>query len=162
MARACRRIGGYTSRFESAHLRSRLRSPDSLELLQIMTNRFRILQVSHAAYSGGAERIAYTLFDIYRQMGHTSSLAVGWKDDKDPDIYQIPPEAKGWEWFWDAVAWRVPAGMPGSKPMKNALDYGAASGKAPGRAAGAGEFPVSGDVEAAGINAGAAGHYSLP
>lgn len=46
----------------------------------------RILQVSAEDVAGGAERVAWTLFDAYRQRGHRSWLAVGYKRTQDPDV----------------------------------------------------------------------------
>ncbi len=45
-----------------------------------------ILQVSTADVLGGAERIAWTLFQEYRARGHRSFLAVGRKRTTDPDV----------------------------------------------------------------------------
>lgn len=49
----------------------------------------RILQVSTADVLGGAERIAWNLFTAYRELGHDSRLAVGYKRSSDPDIQEL-------------------------------------------------------------------------
>jgi glycosyltransferase involved in cell wall biosynthesis len=45
-----------------------------------------ITQVSTSEYNGGAERVALSLFQAYRQRGYTSRLCVGRKDSDDPDV----------------------------------------------------------------------------
>lgn len=89
----------------------------------------RVLQVSPAVFSGGAERIAFCLFEAYRRMGHESWLAVGWKEGADPDILQIPASRTPWNWFWEAVAWRMPASFPGRKSWKKFLERVAHPGR---------------------------------
>lgn len=49
-----------------------------------------ILQVSTADCGGGAEGSARALFAAYRQRGHGSWLAVGWKRSADPDVLELP------------------------------------------------------------------------
>ncbi|MBO4513573.1 MAG: glycosyltransferase [Victivallales bacterium] len=50
----------------------------------------KILQINTADFGGGAEGSAYKLFDMYRQLGHQSVLAVGTKYRDDGDIVEIP------------------------------------------------------------------------
>jgi len=50
----------------------------------------RILQVSTYDVIGGAERVAWNLFQTYRLRGHASWLAVGTKLGTDPDVFRIP------------------------------------------------------------------------
>jgi glycosyltransferase involved in cell wall biosynthesis len=50
----------------------------------------RILQVSTSDRSGGAERMAWNLLRAYRERGHQSWLAVGYKKTADPDVLVIP------------------------------------------------------------------------
>jgi len=50
----------------------------------------RILQVSTVDIAGGAEKVAWNLFQSYRQQGHRSWLVVGYKHSNDPDVLQIP------------------------------------------------------------------------
>ena len=45
-----------------------------------------VLQVSTYDLIGGAERVAWNLFQAYRQRGHASWLAVGTKLGTDPDV----------------------------------------------------------------------------
>lgn len=45
-----------------------------------------ILQVSTYEKGGGAEAIAWQLFEQYRRRGHRSTLAVGQKQSEDPDV----------------------------------------------------------------------------
>jgi glycosyltransferase involved in cell wall biosynthesis len=49
----------------------------------------RILQVSTYDKAGGAEAIAWQLFDQYRRRGHDSTLIVGEKSGTDPDVIPI-------------------------------------------------------------------------
>lgn len=49
----------------------------------------RILQVSTADNAGGAEKVAWNLFQEYRRMGHHSWLAVGYKRSDDPNVFAI-------------------------------------------------------------------------
>ncbi|MBU6482633.1 MAG: glycosyltransferase [Nitrospirae bacterium] len=53
-----------------------------------------ILQVSTADHSGGAERSAWNLFQVYRDRGHESWLAVGRKYSDDPDVIVIPNQRR--------------------------------------------------------------------
>lgn len=50
----------------------------------------RILQVSTYDIAGGAEKIAWDLFTLYRALGHQSWLAVGAKKSQDQDVFPIP------------------------------------------------------------------------
>ena len=49
-----------------------------------------ILQVNTSDGSGGAQRVAWNLFQTYRARGHKSWLAVGYKSTDDPDVLVIP------------------------------------------------------------------------
>jgi len=49
-----------------------------------------ILQVSTADVGGGAERVGWLLFQAYRQRGHRSRLAVGYRRGNDPDVALLP------------------------------------------------------------------------
>jgi glycosyltransferase involved in cell wall biosynthesis len=51
---------------------------------------FHILQVSTADILGGAEKVAWDLFQIYRARGCSSWLAVGCKRSDDPDVLLVP------------------------------------------------------------------------
>ncbi|MDP9291164.1 MAG: glycosyltransferase, partial [Verrucomicrobiota bacterium] len=50
----------------------------------------RILQVSTRDIAGGAEKVAWNLFDHYRTLGQESWLAVGFKHSRDPNVVEIP------------------------------------------------------------------------
>jgi glycosyltransferase involved in cell wall biosynthesis len=56
----------------------------------MVERRLKILQVSTADHKGGAERIAWNLFESYRRLGHESWLAVGQKHSPDPNVLRIP------------------------------------------------------------------------
>ena len=56
-----------------------------------MVNRpLSILQVSTADIGGGAEKMAWNLFQCYRARGLGSWLAVGKKRSDDPSVVLIP------------------------------------------------------------------------
>jgi glycosyltransferase involved in cell wall biosynthesis len=65
--------------------------------------RLRILQVSIGDSLGGAEKMAWDLFNAYRTTGHGSWLAVGYKTGTHPDVLQIPKLKQGGRWhdFWN-------------------------------------------------------------
>ena len=60
--------------------------------------RLRILQVSTYDVSGGAEKVAWDLFDTYRTRGHGSWLAVGTRRSADPDVLPIEHDAHRTPW----------------------------------------------------------------
>jgi glycosyltransferase involved in cell wall biosynthesis len=66
----------------------------------------RILQVSMADLSGGAETSARNLFEAYRASGHESWLAVGHKRSADPDVLVIPNDEHRNQWtrMWLRIA----------------------------------------------------------
>jgi glycosyltransferase involved in cell wall biosynthesis len=66
----------------------------------------RILQVSMADVSGGAESSARELFQAYRASGHQSWLAVGLKRSDDPDVLVIPNDEYRNQWtrMWLTIA----------------------------------------------------------
>ena len=66
----------------------------------------RILQVSTFDIHGGAEKIAWNLFNTYRARGCDSWLAVGQKRSNDPDVLLIPNlQLRGkWARSWDFIA----------------------------------------------------------
>ncbi len=61
-----------------------------------------ILQVSTVDIAGGAENVAWNLFQTYRMREHASWLAVGHKRSDDPDVFLIRDrELCGrWSRFW--------------------------------------------------------------
>jgi glycosyltransferase involved in cell wall biosynthesis len=62
----------------------------------------RILLVSTADLSGGAEISAWHLFNAYRRQGHNCRLAVGNKRSNDPDVVSIPKDScrNAWARLW--------------------------------------------------------------
>lgn len=62
----------------------------------------RILQISTVDIAGGAEKVAWNLFQAYRALGHGSWLAVGRKRSHDPEVFPIPNHENpgGWSRFW--------------------------------------------------------------
>ncbi|HLO17858.1 MAG TPA: glycosyltransferase [Anaerolineales bacterium] len=62
----------------------------------------RILQVSTYDTIGGAEKVAWNLFQAYRERGYGSWLAVGHKLGGDPDVFPIPNDKQrgSWSRFW--------------------------------------------------------------
>ena len=68
--------------------------------------RLRVVQVSTADRRGGAEQVAWNLFDALRARGHASWLAVGEKLGSDPNVFPIPNEGSrsGWSRFWRRLA----------------------------------------------------------
>jgi glycosyltransferase involved in cell wall biosynthesis len=51
--------------------------------------KLSILQISMADKAGGAEKVAFSLFDLYRKKGYASLLAVGRRKGLDPDVMVI-------------------------------------------------------------------------
>jgi hypothetical protein len=58
----------------------------------------RILTVSTSDLGGGAERVAWNLFNEYRARGYQSNLAVGYRRLDDPDILELPNQEKRSRW----------------------------------------------------------------
>lgn len=58
----------------------------------------RILQVNTADIGGGAESIAWQLFNGYRRSGHSSWLAVGSNQSHDADVFKIPQDEFRHSW----------------------------------------------------------------
>ncbi len=69
----------------------------------------RILQVSSGDISGGAQKVAWNLFQSYRMLGHKSHLAVGYKRSADPDVLLISKGdgKRGRSRFWWGVHSRL-------------------------------------------------------
>jgi glycosyltransferase involved in cell wall biosynthesis len=59
------------------------------------SSRMRILQISTYDKGGGAEAIAWQLFDQYRRRGHQSLLAVGEKSGNDPQVIPVSQMEQG-------------------------------------------------------------------
>jgi glycosyltransferase involved in cell wall biosynthesis len=68
-----------------------------------------ILQINSSDISGGAQRVAWNLFEAYRQRGHQSYLAVGYKRSRDPNVLPIPHQqaATGWSSFCSGLHSRL-------------------------------------------------------
>jgi glycosyltransferase involved in cell wall biosynthesis len=60
-----------------------------------------ILQISSSDARGGAQRVAWNLFEAYRERGCESYLAVGYKRTRDPNVLLISHQqaAAGWSSF---------------------------------------------------------------
>ncbi len=90
----------------------------------------RILQVSTADIAGGAERIAWNLFNAYREAGHVSSLAVGLKRSDHPDVVVLPNGrhwtlwTRGW-WAIESRASRMRDQVPGAGFVSELARYAA-------------------------------------
>ena len=57
-----------------------------------------IAQVSTADQAGGAESVAWQLFQAYRRYGHQSSFIVGWKRSSDPDVVELTHDEYRGSW----------------------------------------------------------------
>jgi glycosyltransferase involved in cell wall biosynthesis len=65
----------------------------------------KIIQVSTFDIAGGAEKVAWGLFQAYRERQHESWLAVGTKRSNDPNVIEIsPPKMRG---SLESALWRV-------------------------------------------------------
>jgi len=67
-----------------------------------MTEKLHILQVNTNETSGGAQKVAHSLFHSYRACGHASWLAVSYKLSADPDVLPIRHSTgqQGWSRLW--------------------------------------------------------------
>jgi glycosyltransferase involved in cell wall biosynthesis len=75
-----------------------------------MSFRLKILSVNGSDRCGGAERLAWDLFNSYRMLGHRSWLMVGEKTSNDPDSLSFPRAMAGpWNRAWRGVRHRVMA-----------------------------------------------------
>src|SRR5262249_34140052 len=82
----------------------------------------RILQVSLQDIYGGAEKVAWNLFQSARERGFPAWLAVHRKSSNDPDVLVIPKreDLRGpWFQFWWAVHARCMA-----RPGRIARQFG--------------------------------------
>jgi glycosyltransferase involved in cell wall biosynthesis len=68
-----------------------------------MSKTLSILQVSSYDRGGGAEKVAYDLFNAYRQRGYNTCLAVGIKKSYEDEVWEIPNDA--YRNFWSGI-WR--------------------------------------------------------
>jgi glycosyltransferase involved in cell wall biosynthesis len=67
----------------------------------------QILQVNSADIAGGAEKVAWNLFQAYRRRGHRSWLAVGRKRSADPDVLCVPGRDGAWFRVWQRIHKRL-------------------------------------------------------
>ncbi len=66
-----------------------------------------ILQINSSDMIGGAQRVAWNLFEAYRDRGCQSYLAVGYKHGQHPNVFAISDRqaARGWpSFYWDLHA----------------------------------------------------------
>lgn len=61
-----------------------------------------ILQLNSADLGGGAERVAWDLFEAMRARGHGSWMSVGQKKSTDADVFVVPNPAPA-AWRYDAL-----------------------------------------------------------
>ncbi len=66
----------------------------------------KILQVSTADVAGGAERVAFGLFDQYRELGHESWLVVGTKRTQEANVVELNHAEPRHFWYrlWAHIA----------------------------------------------------------
>lgn len=62
------------------------------------TRHLRVLQVSTMERTGGAALSAWYLHQAYRQRGLKSWMAVGRKETDDPDVFEVPNDARRGAW----------------------------------------------------------------
>jgi glycosyltransferase involved in cell wall biosynthesis len=76
-----------------------------MEHFAITKSSPQILQVSTYDRSGGAEKVALGLSEVYRVRGYESWLAVGYKVGIDPKVIRIPNDGHQSRWvrFWRRV-----------------------------------------------------------
>lgn len=87
-------------------------------------NSLRILQVSTADRAGGAEAVAWNLFQRYRKEGHHSRLLVGTKKTDDPDVVAFNHNScrSRWTRFWtrtEQFLSSLPGNMRGRKKLED-------------------------------------------
>lgn len=66
-----------------------------------------ILQINTFDIAGGAEKVAWNLFQVHRAQGHNSWLAVGHKRSTDPNIFIIPNER--YRHYWAQANFNISA-----------------------------------------------------
>lgn len=85
-----------------------------------------VLHVSTGDILGGAERIAWDLFQRQRRLGHSVWLAVGRKRSDDSDVFRLPHHrsANPWRRLWWSAFYglhRVYGKMPGAWYLSRAI-----------------------------------------
>ena len=63
-----------------------------------LDKHLKIMQVSTLDIGGGAEKVAWNLFQAYRLQGYKSWLAVGHKRSEDPYVFSIPNDKYRSRW----------------------------------------------------------------
>lgn len=88
-------------------------------------NLLRILQVSTLDIAGGAERIAWNLFQAYQQAGFDSWLATGFKQSANPNVLLVQNDiySNNWSrvWFVLGDLFIGLRGVPGAGQIRNLL-----------------------------------------
>lgn len=91
------------------------------------TQPMNILSLSTSDLAGGAERVAWTLFNAYRARGHASTLVVGTKRSADQDVVAIPPRRLA---PWNRPLWSLyfrtadlQPRVPALAPLRRLLGY---------------------------------------
>jgi len=83
-----------------------------------------ILQVSTADLGGGAERVAWNLFETLRRRGHRSELAVGFRRGAGADagVRWLAPRGGGpWSRGWNGVAALATRALPAARATPRAV-----------------------------------------
>jgi glycosyltransferase involved in cell wall biosynthesis len=89
--------------------------------------QLRVLQVNTLDHGGGAERVAWMLFEAYRERGLDSWLAVGKKFGDDPRVLRVADFAQpsAWTRGWGrAEAWMRPRSWRLSRLLAAAAEPG--------------------------------------
>jgi len=84
----------------------------------------RILQVSGAAMGGGAEKMAWAIFEGLHREGQTSWMAVNNRNVEHPEIFAIPQKHKNhiWDWliqYFASIAQRYLGRVKGAGRIRN-------------------------------------------
>src|SRR5438445_1640831 len=124
--------------------------------MHVRKNSFGILQVSTYDLIGGAERVAWNLFQAYRERGYPSWMAVGHKLGDDPDVFVIPNrEQRGsWARFWSEVGGSCDAHqakIPGARVAAGLAQALAEPGRALDRRLGVEDFGFPGTSQLLGL-----------
>ena len=87
----------------------------------LTTEPLGVLQVSTYDIIGGAERVAWNLFQTYRKRGYASWLAVGTKLGTDPDVLLIPNHGRGGRLIRHHTA--TPSGSRSAEPQGSTISW---------------------------------------
>src|SRR5262249_44805389 len=84
--------------------------PASCGTTSMAETPLHIASVSIADRCGGAEKMAWDLFQSYRERGHRSWPVVGEKQSDDPDVFALSNRPRGvWFRFWRGIHHRLQA-----------------------------------------------------